>query len=77
MNKTLKILLYILLIPVGLIILFYGGFAAVLIASDQASYAGNELYIGPIDYDSVLAKAEGAGYDTGGTIFNESNLIEP
>ncbi len=78
MDKRLKILLYLLLIPVGLVVLFYGGFAAVLIASDQASYAGNELYIGPIDYDSVLAKAEDSGYEIGDfTIFNESHLIEP
>ncbi|MCQ1534784.1 hypothetical protein FTO70_03570 [Methanosarcina sp. KYL-1] len=78
MDKTLKILLYILLIPVGLIILFYGGFAAILILSDQASYDGNELYIGSIDFDSVLAKAEASGYDTDGWIrLNETNLIEP
>jgi len=75
MDKTLKILLYILLIPVGLIILLYGGFGLSLIALDQASYYGNELYIGPIDYDSVLAKAEDSGYDIGGDA--RSNLIEP
>jgi hypothetical protein len=77
MDKRLKILLYLLLIPVGLVVLFYGGFAAVLISSDQASYAGNELYIGPIDYDSVLVKAKGAGYDIDDTRFNKSHLIEP
>jgi hypothetical protein len=78
MNKTFKILLYILLIPVGLIVLFYGGFAAVLIGSDQASYNGDELYVGPIDFDSVLAKAEDSGYDTDGDArLTKSNLIEP
>ena len=75
MNKTLKIILYILLIPVGLIVLLYGGFGLSLLALDQASYHGNDLYIGPIDYDSVLAKAEDSGYDIGGDA--KSNLIEP
>ena len=75
MNKTLKIILYILLIPVGLIVLLYGGFGLSLIALDQASYHGNDLYIGPIDYDSVLAKVEDSGYDIGGDA--KSNLIEP
>jgi len=75
MDQNFKILLYILLIPVSLIVLLYGGFAAVLILSDQASYYGNDVYIGPIDYDSVLAKAEDSGYDIGGDA--KSNLIEP
>lgn len=78
MNKTLKILLYIILIPVGLIVLLYGGFGLSLIALDQASYYGNELYIGPIDYDSVLAKTENSGYDIGSDAkLSEANLIEP
>lgn len=78
MDKTLKILLYVILIPVGLIVLFYGGFAALLIGTDQASYDGNEIYVGPIDFDSVLAKAENSGYDIGGDArINEANLIEP
>lgn len=62
MDKRLKILL----IPVVLIVLFYGGFAALMFASDIASYNGNEIYVGPIDYDSVLANAEKAGYDVSG-----------
>jgi len=79
MDQNFKILLYILLIPVSLIVLLYGGFAAVLILSDQASYYGNDVYIGPIDYDSVLAKAEDTGYtvDRPWTRLNETNLIEP
>ena len=79
MKKTLKILLYILLIPVGLIVLFYGGFAALLILSDQASYYGNEVYVGPVDYDSLITNAEEAGYTVSGswTRLNETNLIEP
>jgi len=78
MDKTLKILLYIVLIPVGLIILFYGGFAALLIGTDQASYYGNEIYVGPIDFDSVLARAENSGYDISGDArLDEANLIEP
>jgi len=78
MDKTLKILLYIVLILVGLIVLFYGGFAVLLIGMDQASYDGNEIYVGPIDFESVLVKAEESGYDISGDArLNESTLIEP
>lgn len=78
MDKTLRFLLYLLLVPMGVIILFYGGFAALLTGSDQASYYGNELYIGPIDYDSVISKAENSGYDLdGSTRLSEFSLIEP
>ena len=78
LEKYLKILLFLLLIPAGLIVLFYGGFFAFLIASDQASYNGNEVYIGPIEYDSVLANAEKAEYDVSGpwTKLDGTNTIE-
>lgn len=79
MNKFLKVLLFVLLIPVGLILLFYGGFAAMLILYDQASYYGNEIYAGPVDYDSLIMNAEKAGYTVGGSWarLNETNLIDP
>jgi hypothetical protein len=79
LEKYLKILLFLLLIPAGLFVLFYGGFFAFIIASDQASYNGNEVYIGPIDYDSALANAEKAGYDVSGpwTKLDGTNTIEP
>jgi hypothetical protein len=36
--------------------------------SDQASYNGNMVDVGLIDYDSVVTKAEKAGYDVSGPI---------
>ncbi len=81
-NKPLKILKYLLLISVGLIMLLYGGLLAffTLIANyDQASYYGNEVDIGPFDYNSVVTNAEKAGYDVSGpyTRLDKANLIEP
>lgn len=79
MDKRLKILICLLLIPVGLVLLFYGGFAALLILNDGASYHGNEINVGPVDYNSVIAKAEKAGYEVSGpyTRLDKANLIEP
>lgn len=79
MDKRLKILICLLLIPVGLVLLFYGGFAALLILNDGAFYHGDEVNVGPIDYNSVIAKAEKAGYDVSGpyTRLDKANLIEP
>jgi len=78
-SKPVKILILLVLISVGLIVLFYGGLFLIFITSDQASYHGNELNIGPIDYDSVVIKAEKAGYDVSGPNIRleNSNLIEP
>lgn len=79
MDKRLKILICLLLIPVGLVLLFYGGFAALLILNDGAFYHGDEVNVGPIDYNSVIAKAEKVGYDVSGpyTRLDKANLIEP
>lgn len=82
MNKPLKILKYLLLISIGLIVLLYGSLFVIFMliaSSDQASYYGDMVDVGPIDYNSVVTKAEKAGYDLSGpyTRLNNANLIEP
>lgn len=82
MNELLKVLKYLLFISAGLIVLFYGGLFVLFMligSSDQASYYGDIVDIGPIDYYSVVTKAEKAGYDLSGPYarLDEANLIEP
>lgn len=90
MNKTLKILayllliflIYLLLISTGLIVLFGEGLFLLFMSidnNDQASYHGDIVDIGPIDYNSVVVKAERAGYGLSGpyTRLDKANLIEP
>lgn len=80
-DKSLKSLKYLLLISAGLIVLFYGGlfvFCMFISNYDQASYSGNEVDVGPIDYNSVVTKAEKAGYILSGpyTRLDKADLIE-
>lgn len=82
MNKLLKILTYLLLVSAGLIVLFYGGLFVLFMLigiNDQASYYGDMVDIGPIDYNSIITKAEKAGYDLSGpyTRLDKANLIQP
>lgn len=63
MNKYAKTLLILVLVVVSSIVLFYGGFALLLFSSDMASYHSDDVYIGPVDFDEVLANAENAGYE--------------
>jgi len=82
MTKLLKILKYLLLVSAGSIVLFYGGLFVLFMLigiNDQASYYGETVDIGPIDYNSIVTKAEKAGYDLSGpyTRLDEANLIEP
>ena len=82
MNKSLKILKYFLLTSAGLIVLFYGGLFVLFMligSNDQASYYGDMVDVGPIDYNSVVTKAERAGYELSGpyTRLDKANLIEP
>lgn len=90
MNKTFKILayllliflIYLILISTGLIVLVCEGLFLLFMSmanSDQASYHGDMVDIGPIDYNSVVTKAEKTGYDLSGpyTKLDEANLIEP
>lgn len=82
MNKLLKILTYLLLVSAGLIVLFYGGLFVLFMLigiNDQASYYGDMVDIGPIDYNSIITKAEKAGYDLSGpyTKLDKANLIQP
>jgi hypothetical protein len=79
MDKRLKVLIYLLLLPICLVVLFYGGLFVLFITSDQASYHGGEVYVGPIDYNSLITKAEKAKYDVSGsyTRLDKTNLIEP
>jgi hypothetical protein len=60
-DKRDKILLVMVLLLVLLPFLLYGGFALVLILADHAWYQSDEVDIGPIDYEAVLAKAEDSG----------------
>lgn len=82
MKKLLQILKYLLLISAGLLVLFYGGLFVLFMLigiNDQASYYGDTVDVGPIDYNSVITKAEKAGYDLSGpyTRLDKANLIEP
>lgn len=82
MSKILKILKYLLLVSAGLLVLFYGGLFVLFMLigiNDQASYYGDTVDVGPIDYNSVITKAEKAGYDLSGpyTRLDKANLIEP
>ncbi|MDW5550228.1 hypothetical protein [Methanosarcina sp.] len=82
MSKSLKILEYLLLITAGLAALFFVGFYGFLMLmtiNDQASYSGDTVDVGPIDYNSVITTAEKAGYDLSGpyTRLDKANLIEP
>lgn len=79
MNKRLRFIIILLLIPLVSLVLFYGGFALLLILSDQAFYHGNEVYVGPIDYNLVLANAKGAGYSVSDSWERpgEATAIEP
>lgn len=82
MSKSLEILKYLLLAIAGLaVLLFVGffGFLMLMTISDQASYSGDTVDVGPIDYNSIVTKAEKAGYDLSGpyTRLDEANLIEP
>ncbi len=82
MSKFLKILEYLLLVTAGLAVIFFVGFCGFLMLmsiNDQASYYGDTVDVGPIDYNSVIMKAEKAGYDLSGpyTRLDKANLIEP
>jgi hypothetical protein len=82
MSKSLKILKYFLFISAGLIVFFYGGLFVLFMligSNDQASYYGDTFDVGPIDYNSVITKAEEVGYDLSGpyTRLDKANLIEP
>lgn len=79
MDKRDKILLVLVLLLVLLPFLLYGGFALVLILADHAWYQSDEVDIGPIDYEAVLAKAEDSGYDISGprVQLEGVNAIEP
>lgn len=82
MSKSLKILEYLLLVTAGFAALFFVGFCGFLTLmsiNDQASYSGDTVDIGPIDYNSVITKAEKAGYGLSGpyTRMDKANLIEP
>lgn len=82
MNKPYRNLGYLLLISASLVVLFYAGFFGFFILmsyNDEASYYGDTIDVGPIDYNSIVIKAEKAGYDLSGpyTSLDNANLIEP
>jgi len=60
MSKSLKILKYLLLVSAGLIVLFYGGLFVLFMLigiNDQASYYGDTVDVGSIDYNSHCHKS--------------------
>jgi len=78
MNELFKILKYLLLVSTGLVVLFYMGFFGFFILmgiNDEASYYGGTVDIGPIDYNSLVIKAENAGYDLSGPYTRLDNAI--
>lgn len=82
MNELREVLKYLLLAIAGLAVLFFVGFLGFLTLmtiNDQASYCGDTVDVGPIDYNSIVTKAEKAGYDLSGpyTRLDKANLIEP
>lgn len=64
MNKYAKMLLILVLVVVSSVVLFHGGIALLLFSSDMASYRSGEVYLGPVDFNEVLANAENVGYDS-------------
>lgn len=77
MNKYVKILLTLGVLAVISVVIFYGGIALLLFSSDMASYSSDEVYLGPVDFDEVLANAEIEGYEVRTRWMDDSNGFEP
>ena len=77
MKKYVKILLILGTLAVASVVLFYGGFALLLFSSDMASYHSDEVYLGHVDFDEVLANAENEGYEVRTRWMDDSNAFEP
>lgn len=77
MKKYVKILLILGMLAVASVVLFYGGFALLLFSSDMASYHSDEVYLGHVDFDEVLANAENEGYEVRTRWMDDSSGFEP
>ncbi|WP_292376222.1 hypothetical protein [Methanosarcina sp. UBA411] len=66
MNKQKAILILILLIPLLFVLYFFGPFL-IYALFDSSWYYSEEVDIGPLDYSSVLTKAEKADYEIEGS----------
>lgn len=66
MNKQKGILILLLLIPLLLVLYFFGPFLLFSFL-DSSWYYSEEVDIGPLDYSSALTNAENAGYEVEGS----------
>jgi len=66
MNKQKAILILLLLLPLLFVLYFFGPFLLMGII-DSSWYYSEEVDIGLLDYNSVLMKAEKAGYEVEGS----------
>lgn len=66
MNKQQTILILLLLLPLLFVLYFLGPFLLMPFI-DSSWYYSEEVDIGPFDYNSVLTKAEKAGYEVEGS----------
>ncbi|MGB9131072.1 MAG: hypothetical protein WCB90_00430 [Methanosarcina sp.] len=66
MNKQKAILILLLLIPLLFVLYFFGPFL-IYTFFDSSWYYSEEVDIGSFDYNSVLTKAEKAGYEVDGS----------
>jgi len=66
LNKQKGILILLLLIPLLLVLYFFGPFLLFSFL-DSSWYYSEEVDIGPLDYSSALTNAENAGYEVEGS----------
>ncbi|WP_440944834.1 hypothetical protein ACSAZL_11740 [Methanosarcina sp. T3] len=66
MNKQNAILILLLLLPLLFVLYLFGPFVLMSFI-DSSWYYSEEVDIGPLDYSSVLTKAEKAGYEVEGS----------
>ncbi|HEY3362523.1 MAG TPA: hypothetical protein VGK06_12090 [Methanosarcina sp.] len=66
MNKQKAILILLLLLPLLFVLYLFGPFL-IYALFDSSWYYSEEVDIGPLDYNSVLTKAEKAGYEVEGS----------
>jgi len=66
MNKQKAIMIFLLLLPLLFVLYLFGPFL-IYALFDSSWYYSEEVDIGPLDYSSVLTKAEKAGYEVEGS----------
>lgn len=76
MNKPEAILILLLLLPILFVLYLFGPFILMSLI-DSSWYYSEEVDIGPLDYGSVLTKAEKSGYEVEGSWPGNFSGFEP